>query len=428
MPEGETGQPARTAPGAAPGGGEGWLYRMVALCLLFSMAGRGLTETFTVFLLPLVEEFRAERASVTAIFSVQMLCSALAGPAVGYLFDRFGVLRLYLSGLLLQVGGLVLAFFADSLWQLFIGIGLCTGIASAALGAVAHGALLARWFDGRPYARNMSIIFAGFGLGSLLMVPLSQWLVQSFGWRHAYLVLAGVLFVVLAPAMRLVNWRKAQAGSPQWQAKRSHGEQNNESGADGFTLRQAIRVPAFWGLAAVFFFTSNGMFSVMVQAVAYLMENGFPPLQAASIYGLIGMLTPVGVIGFSWLDTRIGRFASALASYLLSIAGLMALFALQWWPSPLLLWSFVLGVGFSFGARAPMVASTAARIFQGRQLGLILGCITLGAGSGVFSGSLTGALLHDITNGYAAVFGYSAMSLLLGVLPFLALRALREAA
>src|SRR3546814_1902938 len=57
------------------------------------------------------------------------------------------------------------------------------------------------------------------------------------------------------------------------------------------------------------------MFSVMVQAVAYLVELGYPPLQAASIYGLIGVLTPIGIIGFAWADGRIGRHASAAISY-----------------------------------------------------------------------------------------------------------------
>ncbi|MBX3453153.1 MFS transporter [Ferrovibrio sp.] len=414
---------------------------MVAVCVLFSMAARGLAETFTVFLLPLVEEFNTSRTSVMAVYSVQVLCSALAGPLVGHLFDRFGVLRLYLGGALLQMSGLVLAAFSDSLWLVFLGIGLCTGTASAALGSVPHGALLARWFDGRAYTRNMSLVFAGTGLGSLVLVPLSQWLIGHYGWRHAYLILAGLLLIVLLLSLQLINWRRAQAGSPQWQARRQAvpvqipaqeldtATLNDDAlrSQEGPSLVQALRVPAFWGLASVYFFTSTGMYSVMVQAVAYLVENGFAPLQAASIYGLIGLLTPVGMIGFSWLDGRIGRQASVLLSYLLSLSGLIALFLLQWWPSIPLLWAFVLCVGFSFGARAPLIASTTARIFQGRHLGVILGCVTLGAGSGMFAGSLMGAFLHDVTGGYVAVFCYSAISLLIGVLPFLTVRALRGA-
>jgi len=427
---------------------------MLAACVLFSMAGRGLTETFTVFLLPLVDEFQVERTSVTAIYSVQMLTTALTGPLVGYLFDRFGVLRLYMCGTALQFCGLTLAGTADSLWQVALGFGLCTGAAAATLGAVSHGALLARWFEGRAYSRNMSIVYAGFGFGSLLLVPLSQWLIGHFGWRYAYLILAALLLTALSPGFWLINWRRAQQGSPQWQRRMQAQRQtaadpetaiaapgedslaeaiSAETGAGspafasdpGPTLRQALRQSAFWGLSAVFFFTSAGMFSVMVQAVAYLVEHGYAPLEAASIYGLIGMLTPVGVIGFSWLDGRIGRQASVLASYFLSIAGLAALFALSWWPHAALLWAFVLCVGFSFGARAPLIASTTARIFQGRQLGVILGCITLGAGSGTFSGSLAGAWLHDETGSYVAVFSFSAVTMLLGVLPFLTLRSLR---
>jgi len=399
---------------------------LVITCFSFSLINRGLSESFTAFLLPLTQEFGTDRASVAATYSLLMLMAGCGAPIAGYCFDRFGALRTYLTGIALFSLGLILASFAQSLWHLYLAIGVCVGCAAAALGNATHSALLARWFEGPKLSRAVSLIYAGLGLGTLMIVPLSQWLIETFGWRMAYLSL-GILPLLALPLFRLVDWRVAQAGSANWSAPRRPAIAG-EAVRQDWTLGSAMREPAFWGLASVFFFTGSGMFSVMVQGVAYLVELGYPPLKAASLYGLVGILTPIGIIAFAWADGRIGRHASAAVSYIFSLAGLLALWLLKLYQHELLLAIFVLGVGLSFGARGPMVSATAARIFQGRRLGNIFGMIMLGSGLGVAMGSFFGALLHDLTGGYTAVFIYSGICVVLGAMPFWTYRALRAAA
>ncbi len=399
---------------------------LIITCFSFSLINRGLSESFTAFLLPLTQEFGADRASVATTYSLLMLMAGFGSPFAGYCFDRFGALRTYLAGIALFSLGLILASFAQSLWHLYLAVGFCVGCGAAALGNATHSALLARWFEGPKLSRAVSLIYAGLGLGTLLIVPMSQWLIETFGWRMAYLTL-GVLPLLALPLLRLVNWRVAQSGSASWSAPRRPAIAG-ETARQEWTLGTAMRVPAFWGLASVFFFTGSGMFSVMVQGVAYLVELGYAPLKAASIYGLVGILTPIGIIAFAWADSRIGRHASAAISYAFSLAGLLALWLLKFYQHELLLAVFALGVGLSFGARGPMVSATAARIFQGRRLGNIFGMIMLGSGMGVAMGSFCGALLHDLTGGYTAVFIYSGISVVLGAMPFWTYRALRAAA
>lgn len=394
---------------------------VLALCFLLNALSRGVGESFTTFLLVLTEEFTADRADVAAIYSLQMLLAGCAAPLAGYCFDRFGPLRLYIGGLALLIGGLLAASFAGQLWQLYLFIGIGVGAAAASLGNAPHSALVARWFAGAQLSRAMSVVYAALGIGSLLMVPLAQFVIENWGWRIAYRTLA-VVGLLVAPALLLVSWPQAQAGRiivppPPPRPDGAAGE--------GWTLGRALRNPAFWGLASVFFFTGSGMFSVMVQAVAYLVELGYAPLQAASIYGLVGVLTPLGIIGFAWADGRIGRHPSAAISYLFSLGGLAALWALKAHQGPFLLAAFVLLVGLSFGARGPMVGATAARIFQGRSFGVIFGTIMVGSGLGVAAGTFIGAKLHDLTGGYTAVFLFSGFCIVIGALPFWTYRALR---
>lgn len=399
---------------------------LVGICFLLNVLSRGTGESFTTFLLALTAEFQANRADVAAIYSLQMLLAGLCAPAAGYCFDRFGPFRIYIGGLLLLAAGLLLASFADAIWHLYIFIGIGVGGAAAFLGNAPHSALLARWFEGGGLSRAMSVVYAALGIGSLLMVPLAQYIIETLGWRNAYRILAGIVLLA-TPVLLLMSWPTAQVGRilpPKPTA--TDGNVAEAVAAIEWTIGSAMRNPAFWGLASVFFFTSAGMFSVMVQAVAYLVELGYAPLKAASIYGLVGVLAPIGILGFSWLDVRIGRHSSAALSYGFSLFGLVSLWALSLWQSPLLLWSFVLLVGLSFGARGPMVGATAARIFHGSRFGMIFGTMMVGSGLGVAFGTFAGATLHDLTGGYAAVFVFSGLCVLLGAMPFWTYSALRR--
>lgn len=399
---------------------------LVGICFLLNVLSRGIGESFTTFLLALTAEFQANRADVAAIYSLQMLLAGLCAPLAGYCFDRFGPLRIYIGGMLLLACGLVLASFGGAVWHLYIFIGIGVGCAAAFLGNAPHSALLARWFDGGSLSRAMSVVYAALGIGSLLMVPLAQYVIETLGWRYAYRILAGIMLLA-TPALLLVSWPTAQVGRiPPAKAKATDGDMAEAVAAIEWTIGSAMRNPAFWGLASVFFFTSAGMFSVMVQAVAYLVELGYAPLKAASIYGFVGVLTPIGILGFSWLDVRIGRHSSAALSYAFSLLGLAALWALNLWQSPLLLWTFVLLVGLSFGARGPLVGATAARIFHGPRFGMIFGTMMVGSGLGVALGTFTGAILHDLTGGYTAVFLFSGICVLLGAMPFWTYSALRR--
>lgn len=394
---------------------------LVGLCFGLNALSRGMGETFATFLLALTEDFQADRAEVAAIYSVQMLIAGFGAPLAGYCFDRFGPLRLYIGGFVFLAAGLALASLSGTLWQLYLFIGLGLGGAAASLGNAPHSALLARWFEGPALSRGMSVVYAGLGVGSLLLVPLAQLLIDTGGWRVAYASMAGIV-VLLSPLLLLVHWPQAQAGriAAPPPLVRADGLPGDE-----WTVLSAMRTTAFWGLASVFLFTSAGMFSVMVQAVAYLVELGYPPLQAASIYGLIGVLTPIGIIGFAWADGRIGRHASAAISYAFSLCGLAALWALKAHQNMVFMALFVLLVGLSFGARGPMIGATAARIFQGRRFGAIFGTIMVGSGVGVSLGTFIGALLHDWTGGYTAVFLFSGFCVLMGAMPFWSYRSLR---
>jgi MFS family permease len=392
---------------------------VLALCFAMSMLGRGAGEAFTVFLLPISATFGWDRADVVSIYSLAALSGGLASPFVGRLFDRSGPRAVYGLGLLLLGGGFSIAAFSQALWQLQVSIGLAAGLGAACVGNVTNSLLLGRWF-GRRLPTAMAVVYSAAGAGTLMWLPLSQVLIDHYGWRGAYHILGAALLFLAAPLV-LLPWRRLSAGSAEVpQPKRL------DSVDEGWTLRTVMRHHAFWALFSTYFFTGVGMFAISVQVVAYLVESGFPPLQAATAWGFSGVLLVVGMLTVSLLDGVLGRRRAILFSYTLSTAGIAMLWFLRTYPSVWLLIGFLVCFGSTLGSRGPLISATAMGIFRGEGVGTIFGAISLGAGLGSALGSWSGGLIHDWTNSYDLVIAFALINLFLGMAPFLVVPTLRR--
>ncbi len=395
---------------------------LLAFCFTLHAAARGIAEAHAVFLLPLTAEFGWARAEVSGIYAISALVLGVGGPLIGWLFDRFGPARLLLGGLLLAGAAVAAASQASALWQFYLLTGLMAGFGTASLGFVPMAGLLSRWFRQRLNTA-LAVAHSSHGAGVLLVAPLAQILIDFGGWRFAYLAL-GLGLLALTPLFLAVRWRAAAAGHPDYRPPAASARTAARGGA--LTLGHAVRHPAFWGIGWSFLFTSTGMFSVSLQTPAYLVSIGYTPQQAADAFGLLGLLLPVGMVGFGWLGDRIGRHRAVLLSYCLTVGGLGCLLALGSGPSLLFLAGFIVMFGGTFGSRGPAVSTIAATIFQGPQFGRIYGFITVGMGAGGAFGAWLGGFLHDLTGDYRTGIVLAMASLAVAALPFVALRSMRR--
>lgn len=392
---------------------------VLALCFALSVLGRGLGESFTVFLKPISEDFGWDRAQVVSVYSLTWLAGGLTAPLIGRLFDRSGPRTVYSLGLFLLGAAFLIAAHAQHLWQFQLSVGLCVGLGIALIGNVPNSILLGRWFGPRlPTA--MAILYSATGAGILVLLPASQVLIDRIGWRDAY-QLFGVVALCLVLPLLVLPWRLFATGSPHIARKTDADFVDN-----GWTLKSAIRHHAFWALFCTFFFTAVAMYAITAQIVAYLIDAGFPPLQAATAWGFSGIVLLFGMLGISTLDGIIGRRPSVLFSYGVSIVGIILLWLIQYYPNYWLLTGFVICFGSMIGSRGPLITATALNIFRGERVGTIYGTISIGSGLGSGLGSWSGGLIHDWTHSYNWLIVFALVNVVLGLIPFLVVPALRR--
>jgi MFS family permease len=375
-------------------------------------------DTFIVFLLPLSEAFGWKRAAVSSVYSIYLVVTGVSAPLTGMLLDRWGARVVYPLGLALLGTGCLLAGHLDALWQFQACIGIFNGIGVSMLGMVPASMLISRWFRNRM-STAMGIAYAGFGTGTLVIVPLAQVLIERHGWRDAYRLI-GFAVLALLPLVLMLPWRRIAEHGAQAMAAEGVPETTGRS-----PLYHALRTREYWQLVQVFSFTALAMYAMLSQIVAYLVQVGLKPLEAATAFGLQGLLAVFGMTASGWSCDRFGYRATATASFASTFAGIAFLVLLSWFPERWLVVPFVLFFGISQGARGPIVASIAAKAFRGPGFATIYGTMFAAMSVGAALGSWISGALYDATGGYRASFAFSMACVVIAVTPFWVPRPLR---
>lgn len=384
------------------------------------MFGRGLGDTYAVFLLPLEHEFGWTRSQLTSVYSLYLLTHGVTSPLIGFFFDRLGPRWVYGVGLTCLGGAFVLAGSLTSLWQYYVLVGGLVGLGVSLNGMVAGSALLSRWYRAR-LSSAIGIAFSATGFGALIFVPLAQYLVAHYDWRVAYRTLGGLVLGLAPLAVLLLPWQRFSAGHPE-----HHREAKAKTAGEGWTLRTAMRSEVFRGLSQAFFFTASAMFSILVQMVAFLVDAGFSPITAATAYGAVGLMSAASVMGSGFTSDRFGYLRTVTATFIGTATGMAILLALSYVPSTALLVLFIPVFGLCMGVRGPIISSISAHYFAGPQVATIYGAIYGMNALGAAFGSLLGGLLHDLTGGYRAGLVVSLCCLALASSPFWTVPTLRE--
>ena len=385
-----------------------------AFCLMMIAASRGMGETYAIFLLPLSDSFGWNRASVTSIYSIYMVAFGFGSLLSGLVFDRLGPRFNYMIGLGMLAGCYGFAGKLESILSFYLVIGICGGVGAAMVGIVPTQSLIARWFvRGRTTA--LSIAYSGQGIGVMLLAPAAQITIEAVGWQDAYMLasygfIGAFILILLLPWTRIAAGVTGAASSPQANASTDQRDAlpdkpladnalpanaREHKAKTGLSLGEAIKRPEFWGFFTIFGASAVAVFSVSLQAVAYLIERGFSTVQAAFAFGCIGMLTILGIALTGILAERFSRHLIATLSYGLTIIGILALAALQLYPSWWMLALFVVPFGLSAGARGPIITAQMAELFAGQGLASIFGATNIGQGCGAALGAFLAGYLYD---------------------------------
>jgi MFS family permease len=294
----------------------GWWIVIIG-CIQDAVKGGTFNTGFTLYFLPILTELQLSRAATSLPFSLAKLESALEGPLVGYLIDRFDPRVMMILGTVCAGLGFVLLSFTHSyIFFLLVFMGLLTfgfqaGFNHAAMAAVNH------WFL-RKRGLAMSIVQTGQAIGGVVIFPLVALAVLNLGWRHAAF-LSGVGVFMLLPLALLIRRSPESMGllpdgesrvpvSPAAVVTRPVRRLRE---AQEYTTREALRTSTFWLMAAFHGLRNVPYGGVTVHLVPLLVWKGLDEPTAAFFVGLMAFSTVIvrpltGWLGDRWSKQKIG--------------------------------------------------------------------------------------------------------------------------
>jgi MFS family permease len=378
-----------------------WL--IVALSFVVLGFTRGLHSSFGVFYVALLETFSWSRGGTAGVFSIVLTVDALLSPIVGHLLDRYGPKQIAAVGCAALALGLFLSSRIESLWEFYIFFGLIAALGITFTGMVPHVFLVSEWFSSRR-ASAIGVVYAGSGVGILLLAPLSEWLISNWGWGRAFQLFAAMVLIFLLPAV----WLFYRHG-PYGEKLRDNKEHKTET--NQWTTKLALKSLQFWLLFFARVCAASGTTVIVTHQVAHVVDVGFSRLLAASVFGLAGITSSFGRVVFGYIADRLSKPAAYTLNILMTIVGVGALMLLHDPNQAWLLYVYVLFFGIGFGSRAVIFSALTADIFSGKGFGSILGYSTVAVGVGGALGSWLGGALHDWTGSYLVSFALSTVVL-----------------
>lgn len=386
-------------------------YGPVALAFLHIGVGRGLHGTFGVFFVAMLDAFGWSRAVTAGAISLAIIFEGACLPWVGGLIDRFGGRRTLLLGGVVLAVGLGFASTISSIWQFYFWVGIVSAAGIALIGMVPHVAIITREF---PHRRGtaLGIAWAGGGFGIVLLVPVTQLMIDKWDWSMAYVGLAVLTFFLVVPPIRLFMPRSPKpVENDQADAKAPR----KETAETDWTVKRALTNSAFWLLFIARLLASMGNQVVVTHQIAHAIDMGYANVFAASIFGLMGVISIAGRIGFGYLADVMNRQWVFAWVQIVSAVGIFALLAMNDASTPWLLYVYAICYGLGQGSRALVLSAISADIFQGKHFGAIFGYFTFSIGIGGAIGAWLGGFLFDVTGSYAIPFWFSLACLIISV-------------
>jgi len=380
-----------------------WLVAGIASVVLG--LSRGIHSSFGVFNVALLDAFGWSRGATAGIFSIVLTVDAALSPVVGYLVDRFGAKIISITGCLALVIGLYLSSRVTDLWQLYICFGLILAVGFTFAGMVPHVFLISEWFSSNR-ASAIGVVYAGTGVGIMLLSPLSAWLISSYGWARAFEIYSVGVLIGLLPLV----WLFYQHG-PYGERLRDLVERKKNQ--QQWTAKLALQSLQFWLLFIARIAAASGTTVIITHQVAHVVDVGFSKLLSASVFGLAGITSSFGRVIFGFIADRLSKQAAYTLNIAMTVIGVGALMILRDPSQAWLLYVYVIFFGIGFGSRAVIFSALTADIFSGKGFGSILGYSTVAVGVGGALGSYLGGAFHDWTGSYLVSFSLSALLLAL---------------
>ncbi len=346
--------------------------------------------SFGLFMQSMQRDFGWTRADITAALLFKSLALAALAPVIGWVIDRYSPRKVVLTSVILFSAILLgLSQMNGTLFQFYFLYSILMVLGGGTT-PILYTRVVSRNFD---VARGtaLGLTLAGIGIAAIIIPPTITPIIETYGWRWGYGVMAVVALMVW-PVLFFGLRVKTSTDQATIQAKKKGGE-------IGLTLPMALTTVSYWMLLAGFFLVSLAISSMMIHMVPMLRDSGMTAVQAAGIASLIGVGVVVGRIVIGWLVDQF--FAGYVAGGMFLLTGIGA--AILIWGGANFAQIAAFLVGLSLGAEVDLIAYFVSRYCGLKHYGKLYAVVYAMFIVGNSIGPFVAGKIFDATKTYSVV-------------------------
>lgn len=362
------------------------ILSLVAAGTILSLS-MGLRQSLGLFMEPMVRGTGITVATFGLAMAVQNLAWGIGQPFMGALCDRFGGRIVVVTASALYCAGLYLTATGSQI-GLYFGGGLLIGLAVA---GTSHGVLVgivSRLAAPAVRATAISILAAVGSLGTFVIAPAAQTMIDGWSWQMS---LGGLALLAGSMAAVTLLFRRGQVEAPAT----APAQRVDARGA----IAEALANRTFVITTVAFFACGFQLIFIATHLPNFVGICGLPPSVGAQAIALIGICNAIGTLVAGYLCQRWGNRNVLALIYLLRTASIAVFFALPVSVETTLV--FAAAMGFLWLSVVPPVSGLINRLFGPANFGALFGVMFLSHQVGAFLGAWLGGLSYQWSGSYS---------------------------
>lgn len=351
----------------------------------------GLRQSLGIFMRPMAFELGISAATFGFAIAVQNIVWGLSQPLVGALADRYGPRPVLIGTALMYAVGLLLMMYATSVPGGLEIAGFLVGVGIAGTGFGVLIGTVSRATPPEERTKTIGIVAAAGSLGTMVIAPIGQGLIDGFGWRAAMIVFAAV-----AASMALLSL-------PIREQPVAKGRSSAAAQTLGEAVREAMMDRGYLFMTLAFFACGFQLVFLTTHLPAYLQLCGVAPGVGASALALIGLFNAIGTYIFGLLGARYSEKHLLALIYLLRTFFIAVFLLLPIDAASTLV--FAAAMGFLWLGVVPLVTGIIGRVFGLTHFNTLYGIVFLSHQVGSFFGAWMGGVVFDWMGNYNFAWG-----------------------
>jgi len=352
------------------------------------------------------------KAQASLPYTIAIIMFAVMMIPAGKLQDKFGPRWVATAGGVLTGTGLFLAGFFPSLPGLILCFGVLAG-SGIGLGYASTTPAALKWFPPHRKGLITGIVVGGFGLASIYIAPLSNYLLYRYSVFNSFRIL-GVAFLFITVILSQFVRNPAVKSGVNLHVKPTRD----------LSTRQMLKTFYFYKLWFMFFAGATGGLMIIghLSKIATLQLGGnvgFILVALAAIANATGR--PVAGI----VSDKLGRGKTMMVLYVLQA---VILFFFSYLDT---FWTLLAGaavVYFAYGSMLSVYPSACADAFGTKKLGQNYGILFSAWGAGGVFGPMLGGYIADSTGSYDTALKIASAILLAAALVAFTLKPAKQPA